>query len=157
MMLDLHECDRFYFDAEAAGHYIDNRMRIMKALSDAGARILLEFPSVGATETLLMAGTTAVGTTTIDNAAREDNPEEVFAAWQRALAQQGLTAGRFYRIYDPKAAMPIREFAEYLKRWADRVAALHHRPAARPAELRRDRCPEASDQPLLGSAGQPRP
>ena len=31
----------------------------------------------------------------IDNAAREDNPEEVFAAWQRALAQKGLTAGRF--------------------------------------------------------------
>ncbi|MPZ69043.1 MAG: UDP-N-acetylglucosamine 1-carboxyvinyltransferase [Actinobacteria bacterium] len=36
-----------------------------------GARVLLEFPSVGATETLLMAGTTAIGTTTIDNAARE--------------------------------------------------------------------------------------
>src|SRR5690606_41097475 len=34
----------------------------------------------------------------IDNAARENNPEEVFAAWQRALAQKGLTAGRFYRI-----------------------------------------------------------
>ena len=31
----------------------------------------------------------------IDNAAREDNPEEVFAAWQRALAQKVLTAGRF--------------------------------------------------------------
>ena len=36
-----------------------------------GARVSLEFPSVGATETLLMAGTTAIGTTTIDNAARE--------------------------------------------------------------------------------------
>jgi hypothetical protein len=43
----------------------------------------------------------------IDNAAREDNPEEVVAAWQRALAQKGLTAGRFYRIYDPGAAVPI--------------------------------------------------
>src|SRR5690554_1989348 len=43
----------------------------------------------------------------IDNAAREDNPEEVFAAWQRALAQAGLTAGRFYRIYDPESAVPI--------------------------------------------------
>ncbi|MBT6275068.1 MAG: dynamin family protein, partial [Chromatiales bacterium] len=43
----------------------------------------------------------------IDNTAREDNPEEVFAAWQRALAQAGLTAGRFYRIYDKDAAMPI--------------------------------------------------
>ena len=35
----------------------------------------------------------------IDNTAKEDNPEEVVAAWQRALAQHGLTAGRFYRIY----------------------------------------------------------
>ena len=43
----------------------------------------------------------------IDNAAREDNPEDVFAAWQRALAQAGLTAGRFYSIYNPEAALPI--------------------------------------------------
>ena len=43
----------------------------------------------------------------IDNAAREDNPEDVFAAWQRALAQAGLTAGRFYSIYNPDAAPPI--------------------------------------------------
>jgi hypothetical protein len=45
----------------------------------------------------------------IDNAAREDNPEEVFAAWQRALANTGLTAGRFYRIYDPKSAINIED------------------------------------------------
>ncbi len=43
----------------------------------------------------------------IDATAREDNPEEVVAAWQRALAQKGLTAGRFYRIYNPDAAIPI--------------------------------------------------
>ncbi|MFT5448210.1 MAG: hypothetical protein ACI9DC_003391 [Gammaproteobacteria bacterium] len=43
----------------------------------------------------------------IDNAAREDNPEEVFGAWQRALANSGLTAGRFYAIYDPDAAISI--------------------------------------------------
>ena len=43
----------------------------------------------------------------IDNAAREDNPEEVFGAWQRALAQKGLTAGRFYSTYDLEAAIPI--------------------------------------------------
>ena len=43
----------------------------------------------------------------IDATAREDNPEEVVAAWQRALAQKGLTAGRFYRIYNPEAAIPI--------------------------------------------------
>lgn len=45
----------------------------------------------------------------IDNTAREDNPEEVVAAWQRALAQSGLTAGRFYRIYSEEAAAPIED------------------------------------------------
>jgi UDP-N-acetylglucosamine 1-carboxyvinyltransferase len=36
-----------------------------------GASIWLDFPSVGATETILMAAVTAIGTTVIDNAARE--------------------------------------------------------------------------------------
>ncbi len=45
----------------------------------------------------------------IDNTAREDNPEEVVAAWQRAMAQSGLTAGRFYRIYSEQAASPIAD------------------------------------------------
>jgi len=36
-----------------------------------GAELYLEFPSVGATENLLLAGVTASGTTTIGNAARE--------------------------------------------------------------------------------------
>ncbi len=43
----------------------------------------------------------------IDTTAREDNPEDVIASWQRALAQKGLTAGRFYRIYNPTAAVAI--------------------------------------------------
>lgn len=43
----------------------------------------------------------------IDATAREDNPEEVFAAWQRSLASTGLTAGRFYRVYNLEAANPI--------------------------------------------------
>lgn len=45
----------------------------------------------------------------IDTTAREDNPEEVFGAWQRALAQKGLSAGRFYTVYNADAAMPIQE------------------------------------------------
>ncbi len=45
----------------------------------------------------------------IDATAREDNPEEVVAAWQRALAQEGLTAGKFYTIYNPDAAVPIED------------------------------------------------
>lgn len=66
----------------------------------------------------------------IDASAREDNPEEVFGAWQRALAQKGLTAGRFYTIYNPDAAVPIEDEALRKrfesKRDAD-LAEIHHR------------------------------
>jgi hypothetical protein len=47
----------------------------------------------------------------IDTAAGEDNPEEVVAAWQRALAQKGLTSGRFYTIYSAEVAVPIEDEA----------------------------------------------
>ncbi|VAW79348.1 FIG00807778: hypothetical protein [hydrothermal vent metagenome] len=47
----------------------------------------------------------------IDTTAREDNPEEVVGAWQRALAREGLTAGRFYSIYDSEAAVHIEDEA----------------------------------------------
>jgi hypothetical protein len=47
----------------------------------------------------------------IDATAKEDNPEDVVASWQRALAQAGLTAGRFFRIYDKEAAIPIDDEA----------------------------------------------
>lgn len=43
----------------------------------------------------------------IDTSSREDNPEDVVAAWQRALAEKEHTAGRFYTIYSPNAAIPI--------------------------------------------------
>ena len=42
-----------------------------------GTRVLLEFPSVGATENLLMAAVTAHGTTTIENAAREPEIQDL--------------------------------------------------------------------------------
>ncbi len=47
----------------------------------------------------------------MDITAKEDNPEEVVAAWQRSLAQSGLTTGRFYRIYNPEVCIetPITE------------------------------------------------
>lgn len=47
----------------------------------------------------------------IDTSARENNPEDVVGAWQRAIAQKGLTAGRFYCIYNPDAAIPIEDDA----------------------------------------------
>ncbi|MEM8904702.1 MAG: UDP-N-acetylglucosamine 1-carboxyvinyltransferase [Actinomycetota bacterium] len=46
--------------------YIDARADLL-----LGARVVLEYPSVGATENLLMASVLAKGTTTIENAARE--------------------------------------------------------------------------------------
>ncbi|MBI5853521.1 MAG: dynamin family protein [Planctomycetes bacterium] len=45
----------------------------------------------------------------MDATAREDNPEEVFAAWQRALAEKGVTSGRFFAIYNPDLATPIAD------------------------------------------------
>ena len=45
----------------------------------------------------------------IDVTAKEDNLEEVYAAWQRALAQYGLTAGSSYAIYHQEAAVPFED------------------------------------------------
>lgn len=47
----------------------------------------------------------------IDSAAREDNTEEIVGAWQRALSQKGLTAGRFYTIYNKDRALPFEDEA----------------------------------------------
>jgi hypothetical protein len=47
----------------------------------------------------------------IDATAVGDNSEEVFASWQRALAQSGLTAGSCYAIYIPELAVPIADAA----------------------------------------------
>jgi len=44
-----------------------------------GAHIILDFPSVGATENLLMAGAAARGTTVIENAAREPEIQDLIA------------------------------------------------------------------------------
>lgn len=45
----------------------------------------------------------------IDTTAREDNLEEVVAAWQKAVVQAGLTAGTFYCLFDGNAAVPIED------------------------------------------------
>ncbi|MBF0368533.1 MAG: dynamin family protein [Magnetococcales bacterium] len=47
----------------------------------------------------------------IDCTAQDDNLEEVVAAWQRALSQSGLMAGRFYQIYNKDIAHPIPDEA----------------------------------------------
>ena len=79
-----------------------------------GASILLEFPSVGATETLMMAGVLAEGTTQIENAAREPEIQDLAAYLNGCGARisgagtptvtiegvDGLSAGRHEIIAD---------------------------------------------------------
>jgi UDP-N-acetylglucosamine 1-carboxyvinyltransferase len=57
-----------------------------------GTRILLEFPSVGATENVLMAAVLAKGTTVIDNAAREPEIADL-AAFLNRMGARVLGAG----------------------------------------------------------------
>jgi UDP-N-acetylglucosamine 1-carboxyvinyltransferase len=57
-----------------------------------GTRILLEFPSVGATENALMASVLAKGTTVIDNAAREPEIADL-AAFLNRMGAKVLGAG----------------------------------------------------------------
>lgn len=68
----------------------------------------------------------------LDTTAREDNPEDVVAAWQRALGEQGLTAGRFYTIYSPEAAVPIddeNKRRRYEKKRDEDLGEIHGRMA----------------------------
>jgi UDP-N-acetylglucosamine 1-carboxyvinyltransferase len=57
-----------------------------------GTRLLLEFPSVGATENALMASVLAKGTTVIDNAAREPEIADL-ASFLNRMGAQVLGAG----------------------------------------------------------------
>ncbi len=55
----------------------------------------------------------------IDTTAREDNLEDVVAAWQKAVVQAGLTAGTFYCHFSDAAAVAIEDETvkkRYIKR-----------------------------------------
>ena len=62
---------------------------IARAPQLSGASVWLDFPSVGATENLLMAAALAKGTTVIDNAAREPEIVDLCAM----LTQMGARIG----------------------------------------------------------------
>ena len=47
----------------------------------------------------------------IDTSANDDNMEDIVAAWQKALVQNGLSSGRFYVIYNEKLATPVENKA----------------------------------------------
>lgn len=66
--LDMHVAGLEQLGAEVS---VEHGYLVAKAGRLTGARLWLDFPSVGATETLLLAAVLAAGTTVIDNAARE--------------------------------------------------------------------------------------
>lgn len=59
----------------------------------------------------------------IDTSAREDNLEDIVSSWQKALVQQGLSAGSFHILFNDKLAIPVEDagvWARYVsKRDAD--------------------------------------
>ncbi|CAK0769332.1 Dynamin_N domain-containing protein [Azospirillaceae bacterium] len=66
----------------------------------------------------------------IDTSAREDNPEAVVGAWQRAIASAGLISGRFYGIYNRDVAPPIDDpikRARYESKCSEDLAEIHAR------------------------------
>jgi UDP-N-acetylglucosamine 1-carboxyvinyltransferase len=75
---------------EALGVEIDVRHGAIEARAPAGlsgGRIVLEFPSVGATENLITAAVRAKGTSVIENAAREPEITDLCAFLNRMGAQ----------------------------------------------------------------------
>jgi len=59
----------------------------------------------------------------LDTSANEDNPEDVVAAWLRALGEVGMTTGRFYTIFS-RAAPPIADATRRARFEAKRDADL---------------------------------
>jgi len=78
--LDMH-----FAALTAMGAELDVRNGFIEARANAlgGAQVVLDFPSVGATENLLLAAVLAKGTTVIDNAAREPEIADLAAFLNR--------------------------------------------------------------------------
>ena len=79
---------------EAMGAHVevDHGFVVARAPRLAGARIVLEFPSVGATENLMCAAVLAKGSTVIENAAREPEVTDL-AAFLDRMGGQVIGAG----------------------------------------------------------------
>ena len=86
---------------ELMGAKLKSEHGYVEAMADRlqGAEILLEFPSVGATDNLLMAAVTAEGRTTIDNAAREPEVQDL-AAFLNAAGGKITGAGTTRIVID---------------------------------------------------------
>ncbi|SIR82474.1 UDP-N-acetylglucosamine 1-carboxyvinyltransferase [Williamsia sterculiae] len=82
--LDMHQAGLRALGARSA---IEHGCVVAEADTLVGAPIALEFPSVGATENILMAAVFAEGVTTIDNAAREPEIVDLCVMLQQMGAQ----------------------------------------------------------------------
>ncbi|MBU0654695.1 MAG: dynamin family protein [Gammaproteobacteria bacterium] len=58
----------------------------------------------------------------IDTSAREDNLEDIVSAWQKALVQQGLSAGSFHILFNDKLATPVEDQAVWSRYVSKREA-----------------------------------
>ncbi len=66
----------------------------------------------------------------MDSTVKEDNAEQVVAAWQRAMVQTGLSTGRFYCIYNEQIAPEIEDEqlrARYKRKLDDDMSEILHR------------------------------
>ena len=119
-----------------------------------GTSILLEFPSVGATENLLMAAATARGTTTIENAAREPEIQDLAAFLNAAGARISGAGTNRMTIEGVEALIPgfrHRVVADRIEAGTFAIAAAAARGSVRIVGLR----PELVELPLqkLEAAG----
>jgi UDP-N-acetylglucosamine 1-carboxyvinyltransferase len=80
---------------------------IARAPRLTGAQVWLDFPSVGATENLLMAAALAKGTTVIDNAAREPEIVDLCAMLQSMGAQIGGVGTSTLEIEGVESLRPV--------------------------------------------------
>jgi UDP-N-acetylglucosamine 1-carboxyvinyltransferase len=102
--LDMH------FGALAAmGAELDVRNGFIEARANAlgGARVVLDFPSVGATETVLTAAVLAKGETVIENAAREPEVADLCALLEKMGAHIDGAGSSTLRVEGVRALHPV--------------------------------------------------
>ncbi|MDQ3611333.1 MAG: UDP-N-acetylglucosamine 1-carboxyvinyltransferase [Actinomycetota bacterium] len=113
--LDMHVAGLIKLGAEVVSRH---GYLIAQAPRLTGASVWLDFPSVGATENLLMAAALAKGTTVIDNAAREPEIVDLCAMLQQMGAQIGGVGTSTLEIEGVETLEPVNH-----ETVADRIVA----------------------------------
>ena len=102
--IDLHikGLEQLGVEFSSSHGYLDVRAQRLQ-----GARVLLDFPSVGATENLVMAAVRAEGTTVIENAAREPEIADLAAMLNRMGARIYGAGSSTIQIEGPADLSPV--------------------------------------------------